>query len=1118
MHTSILQNKLDAFISKYHRMQLIRGTVAVVGIFLSVYLIATLFEYYGRFGTGVRAVLFFSMLALTLWIIVKNIVIPLLQLFKLSKGTLSYEKASVIIGNHFPEVKDKLLNALQLKTMSENDQDNELLIAAIEQKTGELSNVPFLNAINWEGVKKVGKYSVIPLILFLAALVFNSGIFIESGQRIIHFQQQFAIPAPFQFLLVESNPKIYKNQDYTIELHTPGDQIPSEMFIITAGNTLKMEPSGKGKFTFTFRNIQSSRNFHFTTGKFNSNEYILTVIPKPIILNFQVALNYPAYLQKKNETLENIGDLTVPAGTQITWIFKTKDADELEFFFDTSRKSAKKDKNQNFTLTQRFLHSSPYRIQILNSATQGVDSIGFHLNIIADAPPSIFAEQQKDSNMIFTNYLFGEASDDNGISRIAFFYKTAGKNENYKKIELPVSGSFKQNFFLPINLQELGIEQNGELEYFFQTWDNDKVTGPKSTKTSIKTLKRESDKELENRVSETGKALQTNMQNALQKAAELQEKIKTLSNDLKQKSSLTWEDKQKIEKLLEEQKKLQQEIEKMKKDFEQRNEFEDQFKNKNEELRKKQEQIQKMFDELFDEKTKELFKKLEEMLQQQNKDKIQEKLNDINKNNKDLENLLDKTLEQFKQYELEKKINETVDKLEKLSEKQEELQKKTENSDKSENEELQKQQEELNKEFENLQKDLEEIKQKNNNLEDPMKLENTDQSSQDIQSDMNEAGENISKNKKNNAAKKQQDAAKKMKELAQKMEQQMQENKQQQNDEDYNALRQLLKNLILLSNKQEEIMREFGNIKEYNPRYIELSKRQKELRQSALMIEDSLNNLAKRQPMISSYVTKELGSLTQNMDGAVSALSERYTGAAVVKQQYAMTHTNNLAVFLTEILQQMQDQMNAEQKKKDGEPKDGEPKQNCDNPGNKNQMGKGKPKPGMQGMQQLQDRLNKMMKDMQQQKMNGKNPSSEEFARIAAQQEALRRELERIEKEMGSQGQGNSELMREIEKTRKMMEETEKQLYNKQLDSRIIQRQEEISHRLFEHEKAEREQGEDDKRKGETATDKERKMPPSIEKYLKEKAKEIEFYKTLPPEFSPYYKDRVKDYFNNLQS
>ncbi|MCK9480683.1 MAG: hypothetical protein M0R38_02850 [Bacteroidia bacterium] len=1117
MSQSLLQAKLDAFISKYHRMQLLRGGIAVIGIFLSSYLFAALLEYYGRFGTAIRAILFFSIIALTIWVVAKNIVKPLLQLLKISKGTLSYKDASLMIGSHFPQVKDKLLNALQLESMKQASGQNELLMAAIEQKTREISGIPFLNAIDWEGVRKVAKYSVIPLCLFLITLVFNSGLFIESGQRIIHFQKQFAIPAPFQFVIAEKQLNVYRNQDFTLELQTPGEQIPTEMYVISAGNTMKMETVGKGKFSFTFRNVQSNRIFYFTNGKFNSHDYLLTVIPKPVILNFKVALQYPTYLQKKNETLENVGDLTIPAGTRVEWSFQTKDADQLQMLIDTMTRKVQQDNHGNFVLTQRFLHSTSYAIQVLNSKTKGFDSMAYSVHIIADEYPSIFAEQQKDSNMLFTNYLFGEASDDNGVSRLTFFYRKVGQQEHFQKIELPITGTFKQNFFLPIDLKQLGLAQNEALEYFFQVWDNDRVMGPKFTKTTIQTLRRESDKELENQVSETGKALQTNMQHALQKASELQEKIKSLSNDLKQKSTLTWEDKQKIEKLLEEQKKLQEEIEKMKQDFQQRNEFEDQFKNKNEELRKKQEQIQKMFDELFDDKTKELFKKLEEMLLQQNKDKIQENLNDLNKSNKDLENMLDKTLEQFKQYELEKKINETIDKLDKLSDRQEELRKETENSDKSQNEELQKKQDELNKEFEAVQKDLEEIKQKNNNLEDPMKLDNTELQSQDIQSDMNQAEENISKNKKNNAAKKQQDASKKMKELARKMEQEMAESKQNQNEEDYHTLRQLLKNLILLSNSQEEIMKEFGSIKEYNPRYIELSKRQKELRQSALMIEDSLNNLAKRQPMISSFVTKELGSLTQNMDGAVMDLSERYTGNALVKQQYAMTHTNNLAVFLTEVLQQMQQQMNAE-KKEDAKPQDGDPKQNCENPGQKNSMGKGKPKQGMQGMKQLQDRLNKMMQDMQQKMMNGQSPSSEEFARIAAQQEALRRELERIQKEMGEQGLGGTDLMKEIEKTKKMMEETEKQLYNKKLDSRTIQRQEEISHRLFEHERAEREQGEDDKRKGETATEKTRKMPPSIEKYLKEKAREVEFYKTLPPEFSPYYKNRVKDYFQNIQS
>jgi hypothetical protein len=234
----------------------------------------------------------------------------------------------------------------------------------------------------------------------------------------------------------------------------------------------------------------------------------------------------------------------------------------------------------------------------------------------------------------------------------------------------------------------------------------------------------------------------------------------------------------------------------------------------------------------------------------------------------------------------------------------------------------------------------------------------------------------------------------------------------------------------------------------------------------------------------------------------------------MVNQQYAMTHTNNLALLLTEVLQQMQEQMQSQQDKKEGnKQKQGKPKKQCKSgkPSNKGKDGE----KGLKGMDGLQKNLSKSMEQLLKDMKDGKQPGSKEFAIIAAQQEALRKEIERIEKELRENG--GKELSDELSETQKMMEQTEKELYNKKLSEQTLKRQRDIEHRLFEHEKAEREQGEKEERKGETATEVERKLPPSIEQYLKEKAKEIEFYRTLPPEFTPYYRDRVKEYFRTIQ-
>ena len=96
------------------------------------------------------------------------------------------------------------------------------------------------------------------------------------------------------------------------------------------------------------------------------------------------------------------------------------------------------------------------------------------------------------------------------------------------------------------------------------------------------------------------------------------------------------------------------------------------------------------------------------------------------------------------------------------------------------------------------------------------------------------------------------------------------------------------------------------------------------------------------------------------------------------------------------------------------------------------------------------------------------------------------------------------------------MEETERDLVNKQLTEETIRRQKEILTRLLESEESLREQELDQKRKGETAKDYEKVIPDAFENYFKLKEQEIELLKTIPPKLYPYYKNEVNEYFKRI--
>ena len=56
----------------------------------------------------------------------------------------------------------------------------------------------------------------------------------------------------------------------------------------------------------------------------------LDVLLKPNLSSFSLNLDYPGYIGRKDETVNNIGDMVVPGGTKLTWNFETQNTDKIE--------------------------------------------------------------------------------------------------------------------------------------------------------------------------------------------------------------------------------------------------------------------------------------------------------------------------------------------------------------------------------------------------------------------------------------------------------------------------------------------------------------------------------------------------------------------------------------------------------------------------------------------------------------------------------------------------------------------------------------------------------------------------------------------------------------------
>jgi len=155
-----LLKKIDSFSRKYYLNQIIRGSLYFVAIFLGAVLLSIILEYFGRFSSGVRTVLFFGLLGVFVYLLIRFIAIPALKLLSLGRR-ISHEDASAMIGRHFPNVSDKLLNTLQLRGQAEK-QESALLMASIDQRIEELKPVNFVAAVDFSALY----FTSLPLMSF----------------------------------------------------------------------------------------------------------------------------------------------------------------------------------------------------------------------------------------------------------------------------------------------------------------------------------------------------------------------------------------------------------------------------------------------------------------------------------------------------------------------------------------------------------------------------------------------------------------------------------------------------------------------------------------------------------------------------------------------------------------------------------------------------------------------------------------------------------------------------------------------------------------------------------------------------------------------------------------
>ncbi len=1120
-------HKLSAFISKYYYTQMIKGAFVFVALALLVFLGILALEYFLWLNSPIRLMLLIGSVIVTLVLGLKYLIMPGIYLLRLKKG-LNLKEASKIIGNHFPEVGDHLINLLDL---AEDKQRSELLLASIEQRSKLLSPIPFNKAIDISKSLAYGKYVLIPLLIIgVIGIAGQLNSLYDSYERVVNYDMAYEKPAPFKFIILSGDLNVLESEAYTLNIVTEGEIQPDKAYIVIDGKERLLQRN-KDQFSYTFRAPIQAQDFYMIANEIRSRSYHLTVLKTPSIQEFKTILKYPEYIQKQTDTLRGTGNAIVPEGTTVTWQIASENTNSV--------KMVTKDTMYLFAaLEGKYQHSRSvtneldYEVTTSNENVAHYERLKYRIGVIKDANPSIRVNEVRDTVSEGITYE-GITSDDIKVSKIDLVYYVDNEDINTRILELARPGDRNYSFYYDFP-SGMNLEKGKTYSYYFKVTDNDALHGGKVAKSQVFSTDILNDRqEKERQLKEQDKLLRE-WEGALDKFEEQEQSLKKLERDEKEKNAFSFNEQRAIKDFLKQQQQQEALMEKFSKQLKKSMSDKDEVDPLLKERLERQEMEAR--------KNERLLEELNKIADKLDKEEMSKRLEEIGKQQQNSKRNLEQLLELTKRYYVTEKANQLAKDLKELSERQETLAKLGQEQDFT-----LKEQNKINDQFDTISKGLQDLRKSNADLQKPIQMDTSRDMEKEVKEEIKEAEEELNKQQgreessenqeyqkaNDNIKKKQGSASSKMKQMSDALQQSTMAGAESSMAEDAEMLRQILDNLITFSFKQESLydrLQEQGMERGF---YTNVIKEEQQLKGLFEHVDDSLFALSLRQVELTEFVNEQITEVYFNIDRSLTSLAEGQTYQGVSYQQYVLTAANNLADFLANILGNMQESLS--KGKGSGQKNDGfqlpdiikgqegiqERMEGMDQKGEKGQQGKDgeKGSQGKEGATGDSRDNNKGNEDgqMGNEGKKGKDSGSglemgeeelKELYEIYKEQQLIRN---RLEEQLSS-------LIRESDRQlakrlARQMEEFEDDLIESGITQRTLDRANRIQQQLLKLENAEMEQGRKEERESKVG---ENEFGKPLVNRREDKITEKGLLELLQRQVLPlqeFYKDKARTYF-----
>lgn len=1077
--------KLDRFIRKHYQNLLLRGFLLCFVLLLSYFFLISLSEYFLYLSVAIRTTLIFFSVVLIIVLGYQFLIRPIIGLLKIGKR-ISYRQAIDIISTHFPDLQDKLINTLELTEQAEqiNQKENSLLLASINQRIESVKIIPFRNAVSFKANYKYLKYlfaiaTVIALVYFLIPDMYSN-----STERLVNYRTKYTPPADFSFELDNWTGRAVKGSNFSLKVRTEGKYIPNEVYLLTDNSRFLMKKENSIEFSYLFRNINSDISFRLQSGKVISEEFKITVISKPGIKNFSISIKSPTYTKLPLRIEKNIGDVSVPEGSELKWVFETDFSSTGELIFSDSLNPSPLILDGNrLQFSRKIRKQNSYRIYLSNKEFDRETYAKYNVDVVPDLYPQIKIASIQDSLIESGYYFRGQIKDDYGFSKLRFVYEA----DNLPPVYIPISlnrNLSAQEFFFSFDFASENFQEGSNVKYYFEVFDNDGINGAKKASSEQFNYYIPDSKQLYDLNTAVQDSIGSKINQSIQLSESIQQDILSMQKNTLDGSAEKWQQEQLLNEIGKKKKQLDDLLQEVIQENQRKNRLMNSTGMDDPLLMEKQKQIEDLLEKIMDPELQKLFDEFNKLAEDLKSEDINKLGNKLKMSMDDFQKQLDRNLQLLERYEIEVRVQQLTDRINKLAEEQD----ISADKNRRDAEKIRQDQKLGEEKWNELKEDLKDVTDKNSSIQKPYDFDGDLNDLQDeIDEMIQESNQFFENNKFGKGAKNMKKTSSKQRSFAQKLKDNIANSSSAQMTADIGNLIRLMNNLIEFSFQQEEVLNGFKRIGYLNPKYVEMIEKQGDLKEEYALIQDSLIALSTRSPQVASLIDNRIFNIENELEKVITEASERRKIQAATAQQKVLTDINELSVFLSEALKQMMEQMaNAMPGDQMGDQKGGQP--------------------SFSGLKSDQKSLKKMLEELISDMKNGKSgkDSKEKLGKFLQQQEMYRQNLQEM-LQNGGLGNESEKILREVTK---MLDQMESDISNFSINSNMILRQNRIFSKLLEAENAHREKDFDKKRESKSGNILKLSNP-----------REIFEYKRVRTDFEGvFYDSNVKlfDYYNKL--